>query len=154
MVVGFTTICAISAYRHWSCEFEPCSWQGVLDKTLCDKVFQWLATSQWFFPGTPVSSTNKTNRHDITEILLKVTLNSIKTLILSIVTHISRCFIFTCPHVHLNGPCLVEIISSFCFDVRYVKLEKMFISLMMRWIKWKAKNTALLEQFQNPIEKS
>jgi hypothetical protein len=26
--------------------------------------------------GTPVSSTNKTDRHDITEILLKVTLNT------------------------------------------------------------------------------
>jgi hypothetical protein len=25
-----------------------------------------------FFPGTPVSSTDKTDRHDITEILLKV----------------------------------------------------------------------------------
>ena len=30
-----------------------------------------------FFPGTPVSSTNKTDRHDITEILLKVALNNI-----------------------------------------------------------------------------
>ena len=29
----------------------------------------------WFSPGTPVSSTNKTDRHDITEILLKVALN-------------------------------------------------------------------------------
>jgi hypothetical protein len=28
--------------------------------------------SQWFSPGTPVSFTNKTYRHDITEILLKV----------------------------------------------------------------------------------
>jgi hypothetical protein len=26
---------------------------------------------QWFFPGTTVSSTNKTDRHDLTEILLK-----------------------------------------------------------------------------------
>jgi hypothetical protein len=30
-----------------------------------------------FFPGPPVSSTNKTDRHDITEILLKVALNTI-----------------------------------------------------------------------------
>jgi hypothetical protein len=30
-----------------------------------------------FFPGTPVSSTNKIDRHDITEILLKVALNAI-----------------------------------------------------------------------------
>jgi hypothetical protein len=29
----------------------------------------------WFSPGTPVSSTNKTSHHDITEIRLKVALN-------------------------------------------------------------------------------
>jgi hypothetical protein len=29
-----------------------------------------------FFPGTSISSTNKTNRHDIAEILLKVVLNN------------------------------------------------------------------------------
>ncbi len=40
MVVGFTTTCAIGAYHHLSCEFEPCTWQGVLDTTLCDKVCQ------------------------------------------------------------------------------------------------------------------
>jgi hypothetical protein len=38
MVVGFTTTCAISAYHHWSCEFEFCLLRGVLDTTLCDKV--------------------------------------------------------------------------------------------------------------------
>jgi hypothetical protein len=32
---------------------------------------------QWFSPSIPVSSTNKTDRHDIAEILLKVTLNTI-----------------------------------------------------------------------------
>ena len=31
-----------------------------------------------FFPRPPVSSTNKTDRHDVTEILLKVALNTIK----------------------------------------------------------------------------
>ena len=46
--------------------------------TLCDKVCQWLAAGQWFSPGPPVSSTNKTDCHDITEILLKVVLNTIK----------------------------------------------------------------------------
>ena len=34
-------------------------------------------TGGWFSQGIPVSSTNKTYRHDITEILLKVTLNTI-----------------------------------------------------------------------------
>ena len=47
---------------------------------LCDKVCQWLAASQWFSPGTLVSSINKTDRHDISEILLKVALNTITTL--------------------------------------------------------------------------
>jgi len=46
--------------------------------TLCDKVCQWLVTGRWFSPGPPVSSINKTDRHDITEILLKVALNTIK----------------------------------------------------------------------------
>ena len=44
---------------------------------LCDKVCQWPSTGQWFSPGTLVSSTNKTDRHDTTEILLKVELNTI-----------------------------------------------------------------------------
>jgi hypothetical protein len=50
---------------------------GVLDSTLCDKVCQWLAAGGWFSPGTLASSTNKTDRHDVTEILLKVVLNTI-----------------------------------------------------------------------------
>ena len=71
MVVGFSTTCAISAYHHWSCEFKPRSWRGVLDTTICDKVWLRLATGRWFSPDTLVSSTNKTDCHDITEILLK-----------------------------------------------------------------------------------
>ena len=46
--------------------------------TLCDKVCQWLATGWWYSPRPPVYSTNKNDRHDITEILLKVELNTIK----------------------------------------------------------------------------
>ena len=51
--------------------------RGVLDTTFCDKVCQWLAAGRWFSPSTPVSSTNKTDRHDINIILLKVALNTI-----------------------------------------------------------------------------
>jgi hypothetical protein len=39
-----------------------------------DKVYQLLAHGLWFFPA---SSTTKTGRHDIAEILLKVTLSTI-----------------------------------------------------------------------------
>ena len=42
--------------------------------TLCDKVRQLLATNRCFFP---VSSTQKTDLHSMTEILLKVALNII-----------------------------------------------------------------------------
>jgi hypothetical protein len=37
-----------------------------------DKVYQLLVHGRWFSPGTPSSSTTKTCRHDIAEILLKV----------------------------------------------------------------------------------
>jgi hypothetical protein len=76
MVVGFANTCAISVYHHYSCEFEPHSWRGVLDTTLCDKVCD-LQQVRRFSPGTPASATNKTYHHDITEILLKVALNTI-----------------------------------------------------------------------------
>jgi len=46
--------------------------RGVLDTTLCDNICQCIAAGRWFSPGTPISYTNKTDRHDITEILLKV----------------------------------------------------------------------------------
>jgi len=51
--------------------------RDVLDTILCDIVYQWLATGRMFSRDTPISSTNKTDRHDITEILLKVAVNTI-----------------------------------------------------------------------------
>jgi hypothetical protein len=42
-----------------------------------DKVCQLLAHGWWFSPGSPASSTTINGRHDITEILLKVALNTI-----------------------------------------------------------------------------
>ena len=50
---------------------------SILDATLCNKVCQRLEAGRWFSMGTPVSSTNKTDRHDITEIFLKVALNTL-----------------------------------------------------------------------------
>ena len=72
MVVAFTTTYAISALSPLML------WVRISIRarctTWCDKVCQWLATC-WWFP--PVSSTNKTDHHDIAEILLKVVLNTI-----------------------------------------------------------------------------
>ena len=42
-----------------------------------DKIYQLLVHGRWFSPGTLASSTTKTGRHDIAEILLKVASNTI-----------------------------------------------------------------------------
>jgi hypothetical protein len=42
-----------------------------------DNIYQLLVHGRWFSPSTPASSTTKTGRHDIAEILLKVALNTI-----------------------------------------------------------------------------
>ena len=81
----------------WSLDLQPhvqsvpittnigSSWRGVLDTTLCDKVCQWLVKGQWFSLGTPASSTNTTDRHDVAEMLLKVALDTI-----NLTLHLSR----------------------------------------------------------------
>jgi len=43
-----------------------------------DTIYQLLAHGRWFSPCTPASSTTKTGRHDIAEILLKLVLNTNK----------------------------------------------------------------------------
>ena len=68
----FLWLCSCVVSHHWCCEFKSPSGR------LCDTVCQWLATGWWFSPGLPVSFINKTDCHDIAEILLKVALNTIK----------------------------------------------------------------------------
>jgi hypothetical protein len=41
-----------------------------------DKDYQLLVNGRWISVGTPASSTTKTGRHDVAEILLKVALNT------------------------------------------------------------------------------
>ena len=45
--------------------------------TTSDKVYQLLAYGRWLSLGTPASSTTKTGRHSIAEILMKVALSTI-----------------------------------------------------------------------------
>ena len=61
----------ISGDRHW---LYKSNYHAI---TITMALCQWLAAGLWFSPGTPVSSTNKTDHHNITEILLKVALNTI-----------------------------------------------------------------------------
>jgi hypothetical protein len=71
MLIGFATSFATSAYHHQSCDFESRSSRGALDTTLHDKVCQLLASGRWFSPGPPVSSTNRIDHYDITEIIVE-----------------------------------------------------------------------------------
>ena len=48
-------------------------WRRERDTTVCDQVWQYFAAGRGF---SPVSSTNKADRHDMTEILVKVALNT------------------------------------------------------------------------------
>ena len=72
-----------------------------------------------FSPATPVSSTNKTDRHDITEILLKVSLNTI-TLILTFISKYATGAILQNTRIDLhnlfNIRCLLYIFLLFYFD--------------------------------------
>jgi hypothetical protein len=53
-----------------------CKLQKGCTRLAGDKVYQLLAHGRWFSPCTPTSSTTKTGRRDIAEILLKVALNT------------------------------------------------------------------------------
>jgi len=75
--VAVIVLYAISPCDHQCCEFESCSLRGALDTTLCDTVCQWLAVGRLWSLGPPASGTNKTDRHDISKILLKVALSTI-----------------------------------------------------------------------------
>jgi len=80
MAVGFITFYAISTITTIVVSINPsearCTRYNI-------KVCQWLETGRCFSFCTPISSTNKTDRHDITEILLKVALNTITPISLS-----------------------------------------------------------------------
>jgi hypothetical protein len=63
-----------------------------------------IAHGRWFSPGTPASSTTKTGRHDIAEILLKVALNTINQINFIIFAYIFRLIVS------------YNLITFFCID--------------------------------------
>jgi hypothetical protein len=77
-----------------------------------DKVYQLLAHGQWFSLGTPASSTTKTGRHDIAEILLKVALNT-KNQIKSIPDF--RLEIINVPHIPFISKLEMPSVSNIYF---------------------------------------
>ena len=89
--------------------------------TLFDKVCQWLAISRWFSSGPPVFSTNKTDRHVTTEILLKLVLNTININL----THIS---IKDQVYIYLNtDDCTQKLLFNLFKNISYFEsLVKQF----------------------------
>ena len=87
--------------------------------TASDKVYQLLAHGQWFSPGTPASSTTKTGRHDIAEILLKVALNTINQIkSLYVCIHASS-FIRMCHSIccHISVHFVYDVMYLCCFII-------------------------------------
>ena len=85
--------------------------RSVLDSTVYDQVCQWLATGRWLSPGTPMSSPNNTDRHDITEILLKVALN-----IISLAPSVTKLLLLVnyCNSLVLYCTCMLLIFVIVC----------------------------------------
>ena len=82
--------------------------RGVLDMTVCDKVRRWHATARRFPPGTPASSSKKTGRHDITEI------------------------VWTVPSNIINLTCIQLTIVSYCFKNSFsIKISAVYQSLLI-----------------------
>jgi len=81
MVVGFTTTYTISTIESLLANVvssNPAHGEVYSIQHYVIKFVKDFATGLWFSPGTPLSSTNKTDRHDIIYIiLLKVALNTI-----------------------------------------------------------------------------
>ena len=82
--------------------------------TLCDKICQWLATGRWVSPGPPVSLTNNTDCYNITEILLKVLLNTIKETNIKLLKWITNNLSMThyLFHYHRHKPTVLTIYNT------------------------------------------
>jgi hypothetical protein len=82
-----TLFFAVGNMYQWRAEYVICLIYNCVDEDTLENnrrdnqtwtTCQCLATGRWFSLGTLLSSTNKTDHHYITEMLLKVALNTIK----------------------------------------------------------------------------
>jgi hypothetical protein len=93
---------------------------NVLDTTLYDSVCRDFRQVGGFSPDTPAYSTNKTDRHDIAEILLKVVLSTIKP------NQIGFLLIrpkkkYTCGYCHMSKKSRVGRSELIFFDYYYYR---------------------------------
>ena len=86
--------------------------------TLCDKGCQWLATGRWCCPGPPVSSINKIDRHDISEILLKVALKHHQA---NNRTNIHIFIVYICTYIETTWIVISKSTHNFTSTIHYSK---------------------------------
>ena len=92
-----------------------------------DNVYQLLAQGRWFSPDTPASSTTKTGRHDIAEMLLKVALNTkIQIQILIFISNHRR-----------------PLLSHSCEGWGLRHFQKYFIYIVVRFSWWRNPETTI-----------
>ena len=113
--------------RAWLCNLQKgCT--RLADAS--DKVYLSLAHGRWFSPGTPATSTTKTSRHDIAEILLKVALKHQK-LKNQIPLNVFVWFVFTFSCLQ-EGSCLIYVICV-CLVCLYLQL---FVGGLMSYLRY------------------
>ena len=80
-------------------------------------------TGWWFSPGTPVSPTNKTDRHDITDILLKVALNTLILTLINTTSFTSYFWIHSQKQQHENNYRDVPKVFGHCNFLLYISYK-------------------------------
>ena len=126
MVIEFITTYSISACHYLSCEFESRSGEVNLT-TLCDYVSDIL---QLFSPGTAVSSTNKNDSQDISEILLKVALSTI-TLTLTHKSVIEDCSCINAIFIYIHVGLVITVYLYTCWPCYYCIFIYMLALLLL-----------------------
>ena len=92
-----------------------------------DKVYQLLAQGRWFSPGTSASSTTKTGRLGIAEILLKVALNTK----IQIQIYNSKCFEGAVIVVIVWQLDLLLAVQSVPFTTKFVSLNPAHVKVYL-----------------------
>ena len=87
MNIRFTFTYTISAYHHWRYGIDFRSMWGILDTTLYG--IKRFSVTCGRSIGTPPYSTNKSDRHNITELLFNVAFNLVLIVVLDILYTIS-----------------------------------------------------------------
>ena len=84
--------------------------------TLCKQSLSVTWAGRWFSPCTPVSSTKKIDRRNITKMLLKVALNTITLTLLWLTGHLVRPCMCYCCHVLIPNDLPRSSLSLFTED--------------------------------------